>query len=379
MKKILFVVDERKMGGVSVVLKNIFNAFSHINFDLLVLHDNGEELSNIKNVNMIFGTKFFDVCDIRMNDILKSLNLIKILKKVYLVFLLKTGLIKNKIIKERKKILNKHYDLEICFKDGIGTYFTAYADSDYKVRWMHADYSNNDPGRKYKKSYTKALDKYDKFIAICDSIGKKFNNKYHKEDKTEVIYNIIDTEKSKIDKIIDKENYELELCSVGRLHKIKGYDRVIEAINRLNKEGLFDNKVYKIVGDGEEKNNLLALIKKYNLEDKVLLLGSDNKPWNLVQNADIFIMSSHSEAFPTTIIESLINHIPILSVEYSSVHEVLNEKNSVILNNSDESLYLGLKNVIENPKKVLELKNNVLSYNYDNNDSIEKLEKLFKE
>lgn len=379
MKKILFVVDERKMGGVSIVLKNIFNAFSHINFDLLVLHDNGEELSNIKNVNMIFGTKFFDVCDIRMNDILKSLNLIKILKKAYLIFLLKTGLIKNKIIKERKKILNKHYDLEICFKDGIGTYFTAYADSDYKVRWMHADYSNNDPGRKYKKSYTKALDKYDKFIAICDSIGKKFNNKYHKEDKTEVIYNIIDTEKSKIDKIIDKENYELELCSVGRLHKIKGYDRVIEAINKLNKEGLFDNKVYKIVGDGEEKNNLLALIKKYNLEDKVLLLGSDNKPWNLVQNADIFIMSSHSEAFPTTIIESLINHIPILSVEYSSVHEVLNEKNSIILNNSDESLYLGLKNVIENPKKISELKNNVLSYNYDNSDSIEKLEKLFKE
>ena len=230
MKKILFVVDERKMGGVSIVLKNIFNAFSHINFDLLVLHDNGEELSNIKNVNMIFGTKFFDVCDIRMNDILKSLNLIKILKKVYLVFLLKTGLIKNKIIKERKKILNKHYDLEICFKDGIGTYFTAYAESDYKVRWMHADYSNNDPGRKYKKSYTEALDKYDKFIAICDSIGKKFNNKYHKEDKTEVIYNIIDTEKSKIDKIIDKENYELELLELPKdLKAANAYIAMYEA------------------------------------------------------------------------------------------------------------------------------------------------------
>ena len=53
---------------------------------------------------------------------------------------------------------------------------------------MHADYSNNDPGRKYKKSYTKALDKYDKFIAICDSIGKKFNNKYQKEDK--MLYNL---------------------------------------------------------------------------------------------------------------------------------------------------------------------------------------------
>ena len=65
---------------------------------------------------------------------------------------MKTGLIKYKIKKERKKILTEKYDIEISFKDGIGNFFVAYGDSNFKIRWLHADYSVKNPGKNYFRS-----------------------------------------------------------------------------------------------------------------------------------------------------------------------------------------------------------------------------------
>ena len=74
MKKILFVVDERKMGGVSIVLEQIINSISSNEFkcDVLVLHNNGDRLENLKNCNLIFGTNFFDVVDIPFMNLVKN-------------------------------------------------------------------------------------------------------------------------------------------------------------------------------------------------------------------------------------------------------------------------------------------------------------------
>ena len=84
MKKILFVVDERMMGGVSVILENIINSFKNINFDILVLHDRGNELNNLNNAKLIFGTPFFEVADLKMSEIIKSMNIKLFLESKYL-------------------------------------------------------------------------------------------------------------------------------------------------------------------------------------------------------------------------------------------------------------------------------------------------------
>ena len=90
MKKILFVVDERKKGGASKVLESIFDNIPKLKADILVLHNNGNCLNNIKNAKIIYGSRFFDVCDLPLNSVIKSLNIIKIIKKLYLIFLMKT-------------------------------------------------------------------------------------------------------------------------------------------------------------------------------------------------------------------------------------------------------------------------------------------------
>ena len=379
MKKILFVVDELKMGGVSIVLENIFKAFPNVTFDLLSLHNSGDKCKNLKNVNVIFGSSIFEACDINFKKIIKQKNCKLFLKKVYLILLMKTNLIKYKIKKERKKILSHVYDIEISFKDGIGTFFVAYGNSAKKIRWLHSDYSINNPGKNYKKNYKKAIKKYDKIIAISETIANNFNKIYKLESKTDVIYNIIDIKKSLPTIKQKKENYNIELVTVGRLVNIpKGYDRVIKTIGRLNDEGLFNNCVFKIVGDGPDKKELENLVESLNLQNKVIFFGESETPWNFLQNGDLFVMSSLYEAFPTTIIESLINHIPVFSVKYSSVYETLNHNNAIIVENDDESIYCGLKEIINGKYNYKSLKKNLKNYKYDNKKSINQLKKLLE-
>lgn len=366
MKKILFVVDEKKMGGVSIVLENLFNELKDFHFDLLVLHNNGDRFKNVANVNIIYGTSFFEVVDLRLKELVQSNNIKLIVKKIYLIFLIKSGLISKKVQKEREKMLKQTYDVEVCFKDGFGTFVTAFGDSKYKIRWLHADYSNNDPGFHYKKTFIAALKKFDCFVGISKSVANKFNTKYGFEAKTKIIYNIIDENKCKPNKKIAKENYDLELVSVGRLHPIKGYDRVLSAINRLKSEGLFENMVFKIVGDGPQRQELQNFIKNNNLEKNVILYGADNHPWNHLQNGDLFILASYSEAFPTTVIESLLNHIPVFATKYASAEEILNNKNSILIENNDDDIYEELKKVILDKTKLKTLKKNVKNYKYDN-------------
>tara|TARA_B110000858_G_scaffold188015_1_gene233038 strand:+ start:1201 stop:2343 length:1143 start_codon:yes stop_codon:yes gene_type:complete len=63
------------------------------------------------------------------------------------------------------------------------------------------------------------------------------------------------------------KNYFL---SVGRLTKQKNHKILIDAFSLLDKND--DNCLY-IIGDGEEKNNLLIKIKELNLDKKIFLLG----------------------------------------------------------------------------------------------------------
>ena len=98
MKKILIVIDERIMGGVSVLLEDMLNMINlkKYKIDILCLHNNGEMLENLpENVSMIYGTDYFSSIDYTIKEVLKSKKKKKIYYKVRIVFDMKTGLIEN--------------------------------------------------------------------------------------------------------------------------------------------------------------------------------------------------------------------------------------------------------------------------------------------
>lgn len=383
MKRILFVVDEKMMGGVSIVLEDILKNIDKTSnrIDLLVLHAQGDRFKDLNGINYIEGSRFYNVIDSSLKMILKSKNIINIINKLSLIFLLKTGLIKYKIRTTRKHFLKEKYDVEIAFKDGFCTIFTAYGDSKKKITWLHTDYSNNDPASHYKKTFKNALNELDDIVAISKDVKKKFNDVYGLKNKTIIINNYIDSkkviEKSKEENI--KFKNKINFVTLGRLNKVKGYDRLIEAFNLLNKDNLLYGITLHMIGDGEEYINIKRLIDKYHLNEKIILLGKKENPYTYLKQADMMIMTSLSEAYPLVVIESLILGIPVFTCEYSSVYEMLkNNYNSYIVNNSFNDIYLGLKHVLENPKLITEYKKNLKVNKYSNDNIIKKIEDLWR-
>ena len=383
-RNILFVVDEKRMGGVSVLFETIISLMdiSNYNIDLLVLHNNGEMFKNLpSSINIIYGSSYFEAIDYTMKEIIKKKSIKLLLKKIKVVLDMKTGHIENVIKKERKKILTKKYDVEIAFKDGFTALFTAFGDSKRKIHWLHYEYKKTNPNGKYDKLFKRILPTFDKIVAVSDNVKKCFNDIYHLDDKVIVIYNVVNGEKiielSKEESNVLLNSNELNLVSVGRLHEMKGYDRLIDTIYKLKGDGIFDNVKLRIYGDGPLFETLNQKISDLELTHDIFLMGSVMNPYKYIKNSDLFILSSIYEPFGLVIVESLTLGVPVLATLNSATDKLIsNDYNGLIVENSLDGLYSGLKKIIENKEILKKYKNNLTNYFYDNNEQLNKIKQI---
>lgn len=378
MRKILFVVDERQMGGVSVLLDDILKRINlkKFNVDVMVLHNNGDYLDDLpEGVDVIYGSPFFEVVDLSLKEVIKTKNIFKIIKKIYLVFLMKTGLIKGKIKKERKKCLSKKYDTEVAFKDGFTALFTAYGDSEKKIHWLHTDYVMHDCTAKYHNLFEKTFPLFDKIIGISHAVVERFNQVYP-GIQCEVIYNLIDI--AKIKKMGEENDIHLgdgiNFVSCGRIHEMKGYDRLINVFHRLDDMGLLKHVSLTIIGDGPDFSKVQNLVQEYGLKDKVKLLGRKKNPYPYVKAADAFLMCSRYEPFGLVVLEAMVLGTPVISTEVASIREIMNENYGTITENSKEGLIKAIAEVIKNPNYLNKYRENLKKYNYDCDKIVKEIE-----
>lgn len=113
------------------------------------------------------------------------------------------------------------------------------------------------------------------------------------------------------------------IVAVGRLVRIKGFDVLLRAWARLLPE-LRARLV--IVGDGEERLSLARLVTELGLSDRVALAGQQTNPWKYLARADLVVLSSRTEAFPTVIGEALALGRAIVATDCSAgVREYLDD------------------------------------------------------
>lgn len=377
-KKVLFVVDNLVMGGVTRVLVNLLKEISEwdIDIDLLVFHRHTD--MNIKlpdNVNLIEAGKRMSVVDYSLKTLIKEKKISKIISKLFFSFRIKTGLIKSLILKDRKERLQYWYDVEIAFGDGFPYIYTSYGDSKTKIAWMHSDVAIKDYSERYYKQIKNALSEYDKCVAVSEKVAQSYHVKYEVSEVA-VIHNIVDdTEiinKSKdIREIIPYDNNTLNFVSVGRLDYSKNYPMLLEVSKKLLDEG-FDFKVY-IVGDGDDRKKLEQLIVDNGLENQFILLGKKDNPYPYIKNADCFLLSSRYEGLPTVIIEALILGVPCISTDVAGIGQLLEKEYGLITQNNAEAFCNGVRQVLEKPEMLEEYKRNLTDYKYNNDCSIRKI------
>lgn len=102
------------------------------------------------------------------------------------------------------------------------------------------------------------------------------------------------------------------IVNVGRLTRQKNHDLLIRAFARV-REHMQARLV--IIGDGNQKPELEALIKRLGLQDAVALLGFDHNPYKYVSRASLFVLSSNFEGFGLVLVESLALGCPVVSTD----------------------------------------------------------------
>ena len=85
------------------------------------------------------------------------------------------------------------------------------------------------------------------------------------------------------------------LLTVGRLQRRKGQDMLIQALARVRSR--HPNVLYAIVGEGEERARLEALIKEHGLQENVQLLGEldDARMIQCYQQCSLFVLPNRTE------------------------------------------------------------------------------------
>ncbi len=394
MKKILFVVDERKLGGVSILLENILNNLdiTKLDIDILVLHNNGDRLENIhKQANIIYGPKSFEVIDQDIKSLLKKLNLGLALKKICMSYRLKTGKIDKFIKTQRNKMGLENYDVEIAFKAGFCSAFVAFGDAKQKINWIHEDYATYNKTKRYENTFKEIFNSFDKHITVSEDAKKSFCNIYGNEQNTFVIENYIDTnlvlEQANQQDVMDEmliDKSKLNFVTLGRFCREKGFERIINAIYNLKQEMDISMLHVYIIGYGEYGEKLKNEVTKLGLTQYIDILESNKleaSPYAIMKQCDLFILSSHSESFGMVRVEALSLGLPVITTDVAYTQELIENKYGIVVENSEQGIFNGIKLMLQDETLVEKLKLQVHDYSYSNKNKLilDKIEKLLEE
>lgn len=159
---------------------------------------------------------------------------------------------------------------------------------------------------------------------------QKISNNFENE-KFVVIHNWIDTTPFIDYEYTSDKNEPLLITYIGWLEEFKGTMDLIEALHILNKKKIpFHCQVY---GNGSLQNKIEYLISEYQLEQKVKLMGWANKKTKMevLQSADIYVLPSHREGFPNSLLEAMAAGRPVISTNVGAVEDLLSHKKNGIL------------------------------------------------
>jgi glycosyltransferase involved in cell wall biosynthesis len=112
---------------------------------------------------------------------------------------------------------------------------------------------------------------------------------------------IIQFSKKSVPKIFKKN--KLKIINVGRLSKEKDHYTFLKALYLLKNEINFDAV---IMGQGKLKNEILSLIKEYNLQKNVRLIGYKSNPYPYIKQSDFLVLTSLHEGLPNILLEAIV-------------------------------------------------------------------------
>jgi glycosyltransferase involved in cell wall biosynthesis len=137
--------------------------------------------------------------------------------------------------------------------------------------------------------------------------------------------------------------------AVGRLSDEKGFDVLIRATHQLLTAGAPVELV--IIGEGDAKERLQALISALGCEDRIHLLGYRADTKDLYSAMDIFALSSLREGLPNALLEAMAMEVPVVATRVAGIPQLIQDGHNGLLvqASSVDELTEALARLVANP------------------------------
>jgi glycosyltransferase involved in cell wall biosynthesis len=117
--------------------------------------------------------------------------------------------------------------------------------------------------------------------------------------------------------------------AMSRFVKKKGIDILLQSVAQLTAQH-YDVRVI-IAGNGEEKDNLIRLVKDLQLEQCVSFVGWVEDKEKFFNEIDIFCLPSLHEPFGIILLEAMANAIPIIATSVEGPSEIMRSRQDGLL------------------------------------------------
>ena len=331
---VVFILPSMETGGVSKMLIATLNSLdkSKYDVDILYLEKEGELLKDIP--------KWVNLLSVEGYKYIKMIFLL--LKNLYHKF-------GNLLVRKNKKIKVKNYNVGIAFQDGMATWFTAKnIHAQYKFAVIHTDFKE----AKYNvDNEEKVYNVFEKIYCTSNSAKESFLSCMPRfKDRTKVWIPNID--KQNLLKMVDcctevpPKTDRVRLVTVARLSHEKGIDKAIKALSQLVKEGY--NIEWYFIGDGPDRKKLEKVVNKLECYSNAIFLGNVQNPYGFIFSSDIYVQPSNYESYCIALAEARALGCAIVTSDFPSAKEQLQDNAGLITGTTWESLYEGIKIMLDN-------------------------------
>ncbi|MFH1255417.1 MAG: glycosyltransferase family 4 protein [bacterium] len=345
MRKILYFITQSEFGGAQ---RHIFDLADNLKNDFKIAVAFGQQGNNGKLAKILHenNIEYFIIPNLKrdispVSDILALIAIIKLIKR------------------HKPDIIHLNSS-KISILGSMAAFITG-TKAIYTVHgWVF-----NEPMPEWKKSFYKFAEKFTakfkrKIICVSEyDYQTALKNKIAPMEKLAVIHNGIAPmefhSKEKARQILNSQNSDLLIGSIGNLYKTKGFEYLVRAADILVNKNKIPAK-FLIIGQGDEKEKIKNLIAEYNLENNFILAGQIDQAAKLLKAFDIYACSSVKEGLPYSILEAMNAGLPIVSTDVGGIPEMIkHEKTGLLAKPADaEDLAEKIKSLANN--RILQIK-----------------------
>lgn len=270
-------------------------------------------------------------------------------------------------------------DVVVGYQENRPTHLAS-AFSGKSVVWIHGVYSSYVEGHKGTESC--CLHRTNNIICVSKHAADVLKEIVPQDAaRIDYIYNLLDEQsiivqsKQPCDDV-SFTNDQFTIVSIGRYNWVKQFEKIPDIAKKVIDGGISNFRWY-IIGDGSPAliQQTEQKIRDWHLENNVILLGSKDNPYPYIAKSNLLVSTSLSEACPYVVNEAKVLHIPVLSTDYPSAIELINQENGIIT--PIGNMHTILSRLITNEDGIYQtLAESCAKQHYDNAPMLKQIEDL---